>query len=243
MPKITRILVIDDEQAICSICKNYLANRSDIVIIGDCGNIDDAEILIKATKPDVIILDINLIGGTGFDLLKRFPNPNFKVIFITISSEYALTAIKAGALDYIMKPIEEEELFNAIDKVASQSSTTQVQLEMASDFLAGKPERLVVRTSEAIHIVNFNELVFCQSDKGYTTFFLADKTEILVARPLKDFELLLPPKTFVRTHQSFVVNINFVHQIRKDLTLILKNRKEVPISFRKKEEIIKILDK
>jgi two-component system, LytTR family, response regulator len=240
---IIRILIIDDEKAIISICKNYLLERENIVIIGECESVNEAEILINATQPDLILLDINLIGGTGFDLLKRFSNPHFKVIFITVSSDYALNAIKSGAIDYILKPIEEQELLSAVDKVLMfAENTSSVQLQMIGDYIKGKPDRFVVRTFEAIHIVHFNELIYCQSDKGYTTFFLINGSEILVSKPLKDYESFLPTTIFARVHQSYLVNINFVDKIRKDLMLILKNKKEIPISIRKKEEIFHVLN-
>lgn len=238
--KVIRLLLIDDEKSIRTICKSFLEQRQDIVIIGECESVNEAEILINSTQPDLILLDINLIGGTGFDLLKRFPKPTFKVIFVTISSDYALNAIKAGAIDYIVKPVEEEELINAIEKISIQiENTSPLQLEMVDGFMDGKSDRFIVRTFEAVHIINVNELLYCQSDKGYTTFHLISGSEILVSRPLKDYETLLSPKIFIRVHQSYIVNINFVNQIKKDLNLVLKNKVQIPISIRKKEEVMK----
>jgi len=238
--KAIRLILIDDEKSIRTICKSYLEERQDIIIIGECESVNEAEILINSTQPDLILLDINLIGGTGFDLLKRFPKPTFKVIFVTISGDYALNAIKAGAIDYIVKPIDEVELIDAIDKVSTQpENTSSLQLEMLDSFIDGKSERFIVRTFEAIHIINIKELLYCQSDKGYTTFHLVCGTEILVSRPLKDYETLLSPKIFIRVHQSYIVNINFIDQIKKDLMLVLKNKVQIPISIRKKEEVMK----
>jgi two-component system, LytTR family, response regulator len=237
----TRLIIIDDEKATRTICKIYLAEREDILIVGECESVDEGEYLINTTQPDLVLLDINLIGGTGFDLLKRFTNPTFKIIFITISSDYALNAIKAGAIDYIIKPIAEDELLTALDKVILGTKNTQsVQVETANDYINGKSERVVVKTMEALHILNFEDLIYCQSDKGYTTFFLKDGSTILASRPIKDYESFLPQRIFIRVHQSYLVNIHFISQIKKDLMLVLKNKIEIPISVRKRDEVLKM---
>ena len=117
-----RIVLIDDEAAIRTICKSYLQDIENAIIVGEADKVEDAEIIINACNPDLILLDIQLGKKSGFDLLTRFSNPTFKVIFITAYEKYALSAIKAGALDYLLKPISEQEFINAIQKAMQEVS-------------------------------------------------------------------------------------------------------------------------
>lgn len=239
--KLLRILLVDDEPSLLKISRHYLSTLENVVILGECGSVAEAKILIKATKPDLLLLDVELQDGTGFDILKHFEGFDFKVIFITAYEHFAINAIKAGAIDFILKPVDETELLEAVKKVAGAAAVSNIQINTTAGYIDGKPKRLIVRTTETMYVINFEELVYCRSDKGYTTFYLTDKSEILVSKPLKDYEEMLPDSIFLRTHQSYIVNVNFIQQLKKDSLIVLKNKAEVPVSVRKKEEIVERL--
>lgn len=241
-----RVLIIDDEEHIRIILKVFLSHRSDIVLIGECENISDAKIMIKNSHPDVILLDIKLGNDTGFDLLSMFPNPTFKVIFITAYEKYAIDALKAGALDYLMKPIDEEELNLALNKL-HQYAINPEQYQVATEHWQNKPKRITFNTHEGVHILWMEEIMYCEANGGYTTFYINDGSKLMISKPLKEYESILPATAFLRIHQSYIVNINYATLFKKDNCMILMKNpvngqtKEIPVSTRKREEILNIL--
>jgi two-component system LytT family response regulator len=241
-----RVLIVDDEESIRIITKTYLAERTDIVLIGECENVPDAKLMLKKNQVDLLLLDIRLGDKTGFDLLADFPDFSFKVIFITAYDQYALKALKVGVLDYLLKPIGEDDFHLAIDKVR-QKLVSKEQYQVAAEHLQHKPQRITINTREGLHILWLEEIMYCEADGGYTTFFLNDGSKPIVSKPLKEYEMLLPETTFLRVHQSFIVNINFVTLFKKEnCSIILKHKltgytKEIPVSTRKREEIINLL--
>ncbi|WP_026997755.1 LytR/AlgR family response regulator transcription factor [Flectobacillus major] len=241
-----RVLIVDDEESIRIITKTYLAERTDILLIGECENVPDAKVMLKKNQVDLLLLDIRLGDKTGFDLLADFPDFSFKVIFITAYDQYALKALKVGVLDYLLKPIGEDDFHLAIDKVR-QKLVSKEQYRVAAEHLQHKPQRITINTREGLHILWLEEIMYCEADGGYTTFFLNDGSKPIVSKPLKEYEMLLPETTFLRVHQSFIVNINFVTLFKKEnCSIILKHKltgytKEIPVSTRKREEIINLL--
>lgn len=242
MPHKIRALLIDDEKSVRNTCKAYLQERDDINLLGECDNIKDAEILIRATAPHLVFLDIRLGDGTGFELLSRFEVITFRIIFITAYEQYALAAIKAGALDYLLKPVSEEEFHKAIDKVRNEASAVPSQIAAAQEGLDKKKiEKIIIKAHEGTYIIWLAELVYCKSDSSYTTFFLTDKSKIMTAKTIREFEDILPAESFIRCHHSYIINIHFAKKLTKDNLLQLKNDAEIPVSIRKKEELLRKL--
>ncbi|MEA5402904.1 LytTR family DNA-binding domain-containing protein [Arcicella sp. DC2W] len=244
--KALRILIVDDEESTRIIAKTYLADRTDTLLLGECENVSDAKAMIKKNQVDILLLDIKLGNETGFDLLAQFPNFSFKVIFITAYDQYVLKALKVGALDYLLKPIGEDDFHLAIDKVREKLVTIE-QYQVAAEHLQHKPQRITINTREGLHILWLEEIMYCEADGGYTTFFLNDGSKPVVSKPLKEYEILLPETTFLRVHQSFIVNINFIVLFKKEnCSIILKHKltgstKEIPVSTRKREEVLNLL--
>lgn len=236
-----RTLVIDDEPLIRKGIISLLENlEEDLVIVGDCGTINEALILTKNCLPNLVLLDINLSDGTGFDFLNRLKERNFNVIFITAHEEFALKAIKQGALDYLLKPVDEDELKKVISKAVSvHENRLNERLNIANKKLNGDSTKIVLRLSDSFQIIRFDELVYCQSDAGYTTFFLKDKRKFVVSKSIKEYEKLLPTERFFRTHQSFIVNLDYVDRYEKGGALYLIDNLSVPVSIRKKESLLK----
>lgn len=236
-----KTLIVEDELYIRKGLVNMINSlEKDLSIIGECESVSDAVVVAKACKPDLIFLDINLKDGNAFDFLAKTESLSFQVIFITAYEQYAILALKNGAVDYVLKPVDIEELEVAIDKVFSLPFAIQKeQLRIVKNQLLHRQEdKLVLRLQEGYQVVIVSQLMYCQSDKGYTTFYLADGKSYIASKPIKEFESQLPNNIFVRTHQSYLVNMDYVDKYDKNGYIFLKNGKQVPVSTRKKEEFI-----
>ena len=241
------IVVIDDEpkarEAILSILS---LSPIELNIIGEAGDVESAYELISTKSPDLILLDINLPDGSGFDLLKRFGKINFKVIFITAHQEHAIRAFKYSAVDYILKPITAGGLFSAIEKAAEEISKQETVLKLGT-LLSNleKLKKIVLKTAESIHIINVSQIIRCEADVNYTTFFLQNEEKLLVSKSLKEYDELLGQAGFFRTHQSHLVNLD--HILRYDKMdggyLVMDDNSAVPVSVRKKEELFSLFEK
>ncbi len=242
-----RTLIIDDEEHIRDLLRFYLLNRPDVVLLGECSNVEDAKVMIKNSKPDLLLLDINMGNESGFELVKQFPSPNFKVIFVTAYEQYALHALKAGAIDYILKPVDEDELNLAIDKINKEPIKALDLYRGMTEKLFATQRKISVNTREGVYVYYYEDILYCEASGGYTIFYLSDNTKTTVAKPLKDYEELLPGGIFLRVHQSFIINQNHIAILKKDqnvLTLrnpVSGNLLDVPVSARKREEVFNSL--
>jgi len=233
-------LIVEDEKYIREGLKTQLKSISDkIKIIGECESVREAIAQCDKIMPDLVFLDINLKDGTGFDFLNELKNASFKVIFITAYEEHVLRALKLGAIDYILKPINEAELDEAIQKVMAISQTqTQNRVDVVKSQFKGKSDRIVLRMQDSYQMIHFQNLMYCEADSGYTKFYLDDQRTFMASKPLKEFENQLPTDTFVRVHQSYLVNTSFIDGYDKSRYLFLKNGDKIPVSVRKKDNVI-----
>lgn len=208
-----------------------------IDVIGQCETVEEATVVTNACKPELVFLDINLPDGTAFDYLDKTQYSDFKVIFITAYEEYALKALKFGAVDYLLKPINPEELQAALQKVNDLAVATQKQqLQKAKQLWSPEDHKIILSLQDSFQVIDLYELMYCESDKGYTTFFCSDGKKHLVSKTLKDFEDRLSKVNFVRPHQSFMVNVTFIDKYDKSGVIHLKNGKKIPVASRKKGE-------
>ncbi len=233
-------LIVEDERYIREGLKAQLNVISDdIHIIAECESVSEAVLQCNKKMPDLVFLDINLKGGTGFDFLNQLENVNFTVIFITAHEDYVLQALKLGAIDYILKPISEQELSEAVKKaLAIRQTQTHDRIAVVKNQFAGKNTRIVLRMQECYQIIDFSDLMYCMADGGYTKFFLTDKRTFMVSKPLKEFTGQLPEDVFIRVHQSYLVNVSFIDRYDKSRYLYLKNETKIPVSVRKKDNVI-----
>ena len=212
---------------------------TDVKVVGECESVRDAVIVANACKPELIFLDINLTDGNAFEFLEQVKHLNFKVIFITAYEEFALKALKMGAVDYLLKPVDVEELKIALDKVKQLSVTEQKeQINVAKQVWNNKEDKLILSLQDSFQVVDLNELMYCESDKGYTTFYCNDGKKHLVSKTLKEFEERLTKANFTRPHQSFMVSLKFIDKYDKSGVIHLKNGKKIPVSSRKKEQFV-----
>ncbi len=248
MDKFTSIVVDDIPEALELLINDIEKNHPEIEIIGKATSVVEASKLLQKRKPDILFLDIMLGDGTGFDILEIIPNLNSKVIFVTASDEYAIKAFKFAAIDYILKPYSLEDLEKAINKAKAQIQPGKEQLNVLKQLVTQpdiKPKRLSLHTSEKIIIVNIKDIIRCNSDNNYTIFYLNDKSKILVSKTLKYYSDILKEVNFLRVHQSHLVNKSYIKEFIKSDGgyLILNDSSNIPVSARKKKDIIASLKK
>jgi len=246
-----KAVIIDDEPAMQELNSRLLAEYfPTIKLAGTADSVASGLDLIQETRPDLVLLDIEIKGGTGFQILQQLKPFTFKVIFITAFDTFALKAIKFSALDYIIKPVNEVEFQLAVQKAVDDfhyrpDNETQVDVLMDSYRKEIQSKKLVLKTSDSMHIIDIVDILFCQSDNSYTTFFLSNENEkIVVSKGIKEYAELLKEYGFFRPHQSYLVNLNHVKKIDKSDGgfIIMKNKKEIPVSIRQKKQLISLLD-
>jgi len=202
---------------------------------------------IEKINPDIVFLDIQMPDGTGFDLLKMIPQKNFEVVFITAHEEFAIKAIKFSALDYILKPIDPEELRKSVEKAMESIDHKREESQFEALHLNMQPSqkrRLVLKTQESVHVVDLDKIIRCEADRNYTSFYLVDHKKILVSKTLKDYETLLTGHNFLRVQQSHLINLDYVDRYDKAHggSVVMKDGSEVPISPAKRDIFFKILE-
>jgi two-component system LytT family response regulator len=243
MKKFTSFVVDDIPEALELLSNDIIQNHPEIEVIGSASSVVQAAKLLQIKKPDILFLDIMLGDGTGFDILEIVPNLNAKVIFVTASNEYAIKAFKFAAIDYILKPYSLEDLANAISRAKIQIQPKTEQLSVLKQIVTQpteKPKRLSLHTSEKIIVVEIKHIIRCKSDNNYTTFYLKNKSKILVSKTLKYYADILKDVNFLRVHQSHLVNKEYIKEFIKSDGgyLVLNDSSNIPVSARKKSEII-----
>ncbi|TPD69989.1 LytR/AlgR family response regulator transcription factor [Flavobacterium microcysteis] len=245
-----RAVVIDDIERIrkenIAIIKSNCPNIS---IIGQAESVESGVKLIKLTSPDLVFLDVEMPDGTGFDLLQKLKPIQFKVIFITGYEDFAIRAFRFSAIDYLLKPLDSMELVDAVKK-AQESFGNEIFDTKLNNLFANieRPknlQKLILKTADKIYSVNIQDIVSCEADKNYTTFNFINAPKLIVSTNLKEYETMLVPYNFFRTHKSHLVNMAyFDHFIKSDggNTLVMQNKLTVPLSVRKKEEFLLLLE-
>lgn len=236
-----KAVVVEDKEYIRKGLINLLGTvDKSIDVVAECESVQEAIVVTKTCKPQIVFLDINLTDGTAFDFLDQLDEINFKIIFITAYEEFALKALKIGTVDYLMKPVDIDELENALNKIKKvELSTQKKQIEVTKTVFEDAPDKLILSLQDSYQVVHLDELVYCESDKGYTTFYLNSGEKYIASKTLKEFEEQLLNHNFNRPHQSFMVNLKFIDKYDKSGTIHLKNGAQIPVSFRKKDGFLR----
>lgn len=241
-----KAIIIDDSiEARKALVSEIQDSCPDIELIGQAEGVVSGAKLIRSIQPDLVFLDIQMNDGTGFDLLELLGSITFKVIFTTASDEYAVKAFKYSAVDYLLKPIDSDELVAAVKKADGSSQKENLSLLLENAKHSNKPVRkLALNTLDKLHIVNISDIVRCESDVNYTQFFFNNGTKLLVTKTLKDFEDLLSDHQFVRVHQSHLVNVNYIKEFVKGDGgyLVMTDKTSVPVSTRKRNAVVEMLN-
>ncbi|MBN2172591.1 MAG: response regulator transcription factor [Bacteroidales bacterium] len=245
-----KIIIIDDEARSRKSIANILKiSPVDITLLEEAEDVETGIAAIRKHKPDLVLLDINMPDGSGFDLLKKIDNIDFKIIFITAYEEFAIQAFEFAAVDYILKPVDPTKLIEALNRAQSLVEQENISLRLNALFAnlenntPGK-KKLVLRTAENIYLVNTADVIRCESDGGYTRFFLIDGKKILVSRNMKDYEDMLNGFGFYRIHQSHLINLKYIDHYSKTEggAVVMKDNASLPLARRKKESFLKLLE-
>ncbi|WCM41923.1 LytTR family DNA-binding domain-containing protein [Flavobacterium sp. CBA20B-1] len=243
-----KTIIIENEPAILKEIEWLVNKEDDLELVGNAGTVFGAMELIRKEQPDLALMDIQLTDGTVFDVLKSLTDINFQIIFITAYNHFAIKAIKFGAMDYLLKPLDENELQSALEKVRDKQFDQlkqQQQLSIAQQKIEkeelGLDDQIVLHTIEYLQVLQLNEIIYLKSEGSYTNFLLTNNRKIMVSKPLKYYQDLLPEKWFLRPHQSYLVNTTCIDRYIKTGYIILKDTTQIPVSVRKKEAVVQHL--
>ena|SRR6218665_3971317 len=244
---IKAVLIDDIEQARVTFKKDLEVYASDIDVIGEASGVVEGAKLLKQVQPDIVFLDIQMQDGTGFDLLDILNVIPFKIIFITASDAHAIKAFRYAAIDYLVKPVDPDELVQALEKFRKENRNETDNYKLLNESLKQgglKQERLALHAQDKIHIVQIADIIRCESSVNYTEFFFKNAKRILVSRTLKDFEDILSDQGFYRVHQSHLVNTKMIQEFVKTEGghLIMTDGKMIPVSTRKRADVVKMLE-
>lgn len=243
-----KAIIVDDEPYCCEALDTLLSRYCpQVKVAGICYSGKDALQEIKEQEPQLLFLDIEMPQMNGFELLQKIPKPGFDLIFTTSYDQYAIKAIRFSALDYLLKPIDRDELQAAVNKVTerNQPPLTQ-QLELLLQKIqtpARQINKVAMPTLEGLQMVTVDTIISCESDSNYTIVFLKNKQKIVVSRTLKDIEEMLEDYSFVRIHHSYLVNINEINKYVKGEGgyVVMSDGSAVDVARSKKELLLKTL--
>lgn len=234
-----RVALIDDEKDSLNNLRYYLNELFiDIEVVGEAENVELGLQLIQKTKPELIFLDINMPDGTGFDLLEQLPNKDISVIFITAYDYHAVNAFRYSAIDFILKPIDPDHLAVALEKFRKKEDFSNLEQRLLN-LIENKttPKKIALPTFEGFKFVLTEDIYRCESDGGYTHFYLSTGEKILVSRSIKEYDELLSGNHFYRIHQSYLVNLKYVKEYKKGEggSVILEDQTELLVARRRKD--------
>lgn len=243
-----KAIIIDDELHCINRLKLLLNDLNDVIeLCGSFQSVDDGLQAIKQIKPQLIFLDVEIDKETGFDLLKRFPSINFEVIFTTAHNKYAVEAFKFSAIDYLLKPVDENDLAKAIHKLQEKISTKE-SIKKFENLLfnlnaANTSKKICVPVVNGFEFISLNNIIRCESDVNYTTLFMKNNHKLTVSKTLKEFEEMLHDYNFYRVHNSHLINIDHIKSYNKrdGGIVIMDDGSEVEVSVRRKDSFLKRL--
>jgi two-component system, LytTR family, response regulator len=243
-------LIDDNKPALDSLKLLIKQKYPNFQVIGEAYSVTSGVQLIQDFQPDVVFLDVELPDGSGFDLLKQLKRTDIQVIFVTAHNHYAINAFKMSALDFLLKPIELEELDTTIRKIEQKLKETNT-LSLLEHILANfdrnsENKKIVLKTAQSIHLVDLKKVIRCEASNNYTIFYVTDqKKPIVVSRTLKEFETILAPYDFIRIHHSHLINIQYMDRFDKDEggIVVMQNGTQLPVSQNRLQGLINFLKK
>jgi len=246
---ILKAVIIEDEKHSRETLKSMLEEFcKEVQVIAMASSVEEAVKVLSIYSPDIVFLDIELQSGVGFDVLNQIKDPNFEVVFTTAFEKYAIKAIKFSSLDYLLKPIDLDELQQAVEKARNRMDTNvyREQLDTLMQSISrGKvrPEKICLATTAGMEFIALDDIVACKADGSYTCFMLQDESMLLVSKHLKEYEMLLSEHNFMRVHNSFLINLKKVKKYVKSDGghLIMSNDMQVNISPRKRDDLIEAM--
>jgi two-component system, LytTR family, response regulator len=245
----TAIIIDDVDNSRLTLAHDLKQYCSQIKIIGEANSVKTAIDEISQKKPDVVFLDIQLGDGLGFEILETIKDFDFQVIFTTALDTYGIKAIKFSALDYLLKPIDPDELVEAVNKLENTKKdnikdSINLLLNNIKDTNPGN-KRIALNSADKIHMVYITDIIRCESQGSYTIFHLKDKEQIVVTKNLKEYENLLEDYSFIRIHHSHLINFAYLKEfVKKDGGYaVMTDNSQVPVSFRKRNDLMDMIEK
>lgn len=235
-----KIVIIDDEQNCRFVLRDKILKLdSSYEIIGEAAGVESGIELIHQKKPEMVFLDIQMNDGTGFDLLNKIEFKNFHLIFTTAFDQYAIKAFKYAAIDYLLKPVDFNELSVAMKRVSNLTNTRDLTEGFLTAYDNGAFDTICLRTEDNIHEVELTDIESIKAEGSYCVFYLRNKNRIMISKPLKEYVELLPIPAFMRTHKSFLINLDLVESYKyKSSKLVLHSGEEIPVSRRNKQNVL-----
>lgn len=238
-----KVLIVDDElngrENLRGVLQTYCP---EIEIVGEANCALAAIALIQSTNPSLVFLDIEMLGGNGFQVLEFFKNPTFQVVFVTAYDQYAIKAIRLSALDYILKPIDLMLVKAAIDKhqLCKKEEDSRLSHFIDNKHLPAANKRIALPLADRIHFVEIQHIVSCKGEASYTTIYTSDGNKYLVSKPLIEYTDILTEYGFLRTHKSHIVNRSHISTFIKTDGgyLLMSNGSNIPVSRRKREAVL-----
>lgn len=249
MVMIKAIIIDDEPQAIISLKQEIKLYCPNIQIIGEASNVDEGVALIQnSPELELLFLDIQLTNGVGFDILEQVNHDNFKTIFTTAYSDFAMKAIKFSALDYLLKPVDGEELQQAISKIekASMNDLKKQMMSLMDNYRRKESfnKKIALSTSEGIHIYETHEILRCTSEGNYSYIHFVNEKKLMVSKTLKDLEnLLCGEDQFERIHKSHIINMDHLKSYINKTTghVVMSDDSVIPVAQRKKPQLLSLL--
>jgi len=247
LSELIKTIIIDDEEDARAAVQMIIASfQNDLEIVAEASSVSEAFDVILKHKPQLVFLDIDLKDGTAFDLLEKLEDVNFKIIFVTGFNDLAVKAFRFNALDYILKPINPDDLIEATQKAIKSIDEKNIHAQLKNllqQNKLSKQKNIVLSTLEDIHIVEIENIIRCESDGNYTTFYLNNSEKIMVSKNIKEYADLLSEHNFFRSHQSHLINLAYLLKYHKKDGgyIVMKDNSSVPLSKRKKEALLKLI--
>lgn len=240
-----KAVIVDDESKARNALKNLLDQHCpEILVIGEGDCVNAGAEIIRDLSPDIVFLDVQMPDGTGFDLLEKFTDIKFKIIFASAFDKFAIQAFKFSALDYLLKPVEPEKLIEACAKLKDEDRFSEINKKLEV-LMSNKNsfEKVALPTMDGILLIRINEILRCESDNNYTNIFLQSGKKIVVSKTLKEYDEMLTPFSFFRIHKSHLINLAYLNRYKKGEGgyVEMEDGTELEVSRRRKDEFMKAL--
>ncbi|MFT3703198.1 MAG: LytTR family DNA-binding domain-containing protein [Agriterribacter sp.] len=244
-----KVVIIEDEENSRVLLHNMLNQHfKNIEVLALCSNNEEAKLAINNLQPDLVLTDVELGNTSVFSLFEELSSINFDVIFITAFEKYAIRAIKFSALDYLLKPFSKEDLSEALNHYLQKQKRQQSFQQFETLFhnlrnMQNDSKKIALPTSKGLVVLPVKDIIRCQAEINYTTFFLSTKTKLLVTKTLKEYEELLHDYNFIRVHNSHLINLNHVKNYSRGEggTVTMSDASIIEVSRRKKDEFLRRL--
>lgn len=239
-----KAVIVDNEPNIVEALSRLLELYCpQVKITGRAYSVEEAFLLLQRNPPDLLFLDVELDDGTGMDLLRQLPQRPFQVVFVTAYNQYAVEAFRFSALDFLLKPVDPDDLVEAVQKATDRLERNNIELRLQvlernlHSFSTGQ-RKIIVNDKQHLHALSMDEIYCLQAEGAYTKFFLTERS-LLSSKNLKHYEQLLGEYGFERVHHSYLVNLSHMEQFEKnDSVLILNNGRQIPVSSRRRESLL-----